>query len=236
MPNQNYTSQFGGMQGMQQGIQGMQQQGMQQQGMLQQHGAGTAQWGAHEAMEIHEVLTDTIDAINIYQLYRPHIKDQQLQSIADRHLQFMTNEYQNLVNHVHNKGMHAAEPYRPVRTSGVKYGLNQPAPMQPNTNPNELDDRDIASGMLGINKASALVSTAAALECADPTLRQMISNCTQSCINKAYEVFQFMNQKGYYQVPTMMQKTTQTWANSYQQPQHGTMMGNMGGIGGMQFQ
>lgn len=241
----NYRAQQGGMQtqGMMQGMnqqqgmmpamnqqQGMmpgmnQQQGMgQQQGLAQQHGMGTAQWGAHEAMEVHEVLTDHIDGINQFELYRPHIKDQQLMSILDKQLQHMVSGYQNLVNYVHNQGMHAAEPYRAPRTNRVKYGLQQPAPNQPNTNPNEMDDRDVASGMMGCAKASALVCTAAALECADPNLRQMITNCAVSSINQAYEVFQYMNQKGMYQVPTMQQKTTQTMANSYQNP------------GNMQFQ
>lgn len=228
------TQQFGmqqqGMQGMQQ--QGMQQQGMQQQGM-QQHGQGTAQWGAHEAMEVHEVLTDHIDGINQFELYRPHVKDQKLMNILDKQLQHMQSSYQNIVSYVHNKGMHAAEPYRAVKTAGIKYGLNNPAPNQPNSDMNQMDDRDVASGMMGCAKASALVCTTAALECADSSLRQMITNCAVSSVNQAYELFQYMNQNGYYQVPTMMQKTTQTMAGAYQEPamQPGTMMG-----GGIQFQ
>ena len=41
----------------------------------------TAQFGAHEVMEVHEVLSSAINAINQCQLYRPHVQDQHLASM-----------------------------------------------------------------------------------------------------------------------------------------------------------
>ena len=57
----------------------------------------SANLGAHEVMEIHEVLTGAVDTINQFQLYRPHVTDQQLGTILDKHQQFMTQEYNNMV-------------------------------------------------------------------------------------------------------------------------------------------
>ncbi len=183
----------------------------------QQAGQQTFQkLGAHEVMQAHEVLTDIIDGINQFGLYRPHIKDQQLTQILDNQVNHMYSSYQNLVNYLHNQGMSAAVPYRTPKTQSVKYGLRQPSPMEPNANLNYMDDRDVASGMMGCAKASALVCTAAALECADPNLRNMMTNCCVSSINQAYELFQYMNQRGMYQVPTLPDKTTQTMLNTYQ--------------------
>jgi len=172
--------------------------------------------GAHEVMQAHEVLTDIIDGINQFELYRPHVKDQQLMQILDNQVNHMYGSYQNLVNYLHNQGMGSAVPYRIPRTQNVKYGLRQPSPVEPNASINYMDDRDVASGMMGCAKASALVCTAAALECADPNLRNMITNCCVSSINQAYELFQYMNQRGMYQVPTLPDKTTQTMLNTYQ--------------------
>ena len=172
--------------------------------------------GAHEVLMTHEVLTDMIDGINQFQLYQPHITDSQLQNIWSNQIQHMHNSYQNLVNYMHNKGGGQGVPYRTPRQFSPKYGLRNPSPQQPNNSINQMDDRDVASGMLGCAKASACLYTTAALECADPTLRNMVSNCVQSAINQAYELFQYMNQKGMYQVPTLADRTTNTMANTYQ--------------------
>ncbi|MZP28125.1 spore coat protein [Heliobacterium undosum] len=182
-------------------------------------GGGQQQFGAHEVLMVHEVLQDSIDGINQFELYRPHVKDSQLARILDNQIQFMRTCYQNTVNYLHHKGAPSAVPYRMPRTSSPNYGLRNPQPQTPNNSVNEMDDRDVASGMMGCAKASAILHTQAALECADPTLRAMMTSSAQSSINQAYEIFQFMNQRGMYQVPTMPDKTTNNFLNSYQSPQ-----------------
>ena len=59
----------------------------------------------------------------------------------------------------------------------------------------------------------------AALECANPNLRRMIIQSSNNCAEMAYEIWQFMNEKGYYQVPTMKQMTTNTMTESYKTAQ-----------------
>lgn len=175
----------------------------------------SANLGAHEVMEIHEVLTHAVDGINHFELYRPHVNDQQLGSILDKQLQFMNQEYNNMVQALNNQGFGMGVPYRSPKMVQPKYGLNNPQPQRPNTSPNQLDDRDISSGMLGFLKSSAIMKTIAALECADPNLRRMVQQGSANCSEMAYEVWQYMNQKGYYQVPTMKQMTTNTMTQSY---------------------
>lgn len=175
----------------------------------------SANLGAHEVMELHEVLTHAVDGINQLQLYRPHVNDQQLASVLDKQLQFMNQEYNNIVQSLNAQGLAMGVPYRSPKVVQPKYGLNNPQPQSPNTSPNQLDDRDIASGILGFHKSSAIMKTIAALECADPNLRRMIQQGSANCSEMAYEIWQYMNQKGYYQVPTMKQMTTNTMMQSY---------------------
>ncbi|AJY76299.1 spore coat protein [Paenibacillus beijingensis] len=182
-----------------------------------------AHLGAHETMEVHEILTSTIDGINLFQLYRPHVKDQQLLQILDRQLQFMINEYNQTVQMLNNQGNGQAVPYRTVKNIAPIYGLNNPAAQTPNISMNQMDDRDVASGMLGCHKASASMKMIAALECADPQLRRTMQQGAVNCAEQAYEVWQYMNQNGHYQVPTMKEMTTNTVLNSYQP----TTMNNM---------
>lgn len=182
-----------------------------------------AQYGAHEVMELHEVLTDTIDGINQFELYRPYAKDPQLQTIIDRHIQFMVQEYNNLVNALNQQGTGTnVTGYRTPRTNvgmSPTYGLRNPAAQTPNTSPHEMNDQDVASGMLGCHKASAIMRMMATQEIANPQFRRMLQQCAINSSEMAYEVFQYMNQKGYYQVPTMKEITTNTVLNTYQPAQ-----------------
>ncbi|MGB9660728.1 MAG: spore coat protein [Moorellaceae bacterium] len=183
----------------------------------------TAHYGAHEVMELHEVLSDTIDGINQFQLYRPYAKDPQLRSILDKQIQFMTQEYNNMVQAVNRRGISHAVPYRGPRMARPVYGLNNPETQTPNTSLNDMDDRDVASGMLGCHKASAAFRMMASLECADLELRRMLQQGALNCAEQAYEVWQYMNQKGYYQVPTLKEVTTNTMINTYAPANTGEM-------------
>lgn len=123
-----------------------------------------AHLGAHEVMEVHEVLTDTVDGINQFQLYRPHVKDPQLKSILDKQIQFMSQEYNNMVQGINQRGISKAVPYRGPRNVTPVYGLDNPTSQSPNTSINDMDDRDVASGMLRCHKASAGLRMRASLE------------------------------------------------------------------------
>ena len=186
--------------------------GMQQQMQQQQ----AAAFGAHEVMEIHEVLTKTIDDINTAELLRPNVRDQRLRQVMDNQVNHLAQDYNNLVNYLHKRGMGQAVPYRTHTNARVKYGLRNPEQVSPNTSMDQLNDQDIASTILGCHKASAIMSTNAALECADLNLRNMVSNSAQSHINMAYETFQLMHERGWYQVPTMQDNTTRTIIDTYQ--------------------
>lgn len=185
-----------------------------------------AQFGAHEVMEVHEIFTNTVDAINLFNLYRPHVQDQQLSQILNKHVQFMTQEYNNMVQTINQRGMQQGmQQYRTPKNVQPQYGLQQPQPQSPTLNADMLDDKDVASGMLGSLKCSATLKMMGSLECADPNLRRMIQQGAVNCSEMAYEVWQFMNQKGYYQVPTMKQETTQTMLHSYAPAQMGGQAG-----------
>ncbi|GAB6181921.1 spore coat protein [Desulfotomaculum defluvii] len=175
----------------------------------------TAQYGAHEVMELHEVLTDVIDGINQFELYRPHVTDQNLSLIMDRQINFMTQEYNDMVQALTQKGMTQARQYNAPITSQPVYGLDNPKTQSPNTSYKRLDNRDVASGMLGCLKSSAILKSMASLECADLNLRRMVQQGSINCSEMAYEIWQYMNQNGYYQVPTMKQMTTDTMISTY---------------------
>lgn len=181
-------------------------------------------FGAHETMEAHEILTEKINMINHFNLYRQHCRDQVLRQMIDRHLDSAIRSYNQLVSYTHDyqpiTHESAAMQNNPMRyvqgVNQVQYGLNQPAPQLPQMTAAALNDQQIAAAMLSWHKNSAKNNMTGALECADPNVRQMMINGAVACANEAYEVFRYMNQHGYYQVPTMESHTAKTMLHSYQ--------------------
>ena len=175
-----------------------------------------ANMGAHEVMELHEILSGAIDGINQIQLILPHVRDGQLRNICINQLRFMNDEYNAMVRMLNQQGAGEAAPYRSPRNQAPVYGLDHPAPQTPNAGPEEIDDRDVASILLSIHKAGAAKKMIAALEIANPAIRRFVQQSAVNCAEQAYEVWQFMNQMGWYQVPTMKQITTDTMLHTYQ--------------------
>lgn len=188
-----------------------------------------AHLGAHETMEMHEVLTSTINAINHFQLYRSMVTDQQLSQILDRHIQLMTSEYHSAVQSLNQQGAGQMTPFHSMESAAPKYGLDHPLPQSPNLAGGRLDDRAVATAMLLCHKTSASKKMMAALECADPQLRRMLQQGSVNCAEQAYEIWQYMNRMGYYQVPTMKEETTNTILQTYQ-PASNAMTQPMNGM------
>lgn len=174
--------------------------------------------GAHEIMECHEVLSCMINGINQFQLLIPHCQDQNLKNILQNQLSFMTNEYTTFVNTLQQKGSQGQlqsvqNSFKATPTYGIK--MNG-VPEAPNASVNQLNDRDISALMLGTHKSSAVVKMHAALELTDSQMREMLVQSSRNCADQAYETWMYMNQNGYYQVPTFDQATTKAMINSYQ--------------------
>ena len=176
-------------------------------------------YGAHETMEVHEMLNEKINLINHFNLYAQQCQNQTLRQMIERHKQTAIQSYNQLVAYTHD--YNAANP-RPqaypmpgIQPDQLQYGLHQPMPQTPKTG-SQLSDEHICLAMLSCHKNSAKNQMASALECADPNIRQMLVNGAMTCANQAYEVFLFMNEQGMYQVPTMQDHTAKTYLHSYQ--------------------
>jgi len=173
-------------------------------------------FGAHEIVEAHEVISSTIDGINTFELLRRHVSDPQLSEIMDRQLSFAEKEYNDIVSFLSNRHGISSDTYHTRKTYSINYGLRNPSPVSPHETAGRLTDRDVASIMLSVNKCSASRKMTAALECADAQLRRLMMQGAMSCAEKAYEMFTYMNQKGMYQVPTMQDRTQTNFINTFQ--------------------
>jgi spore coat protein CotF len=186
-------------------------------------------FGAHETMEVHEILNEKIVMMDHFHLYAQYAQSDGVRRLVERHLQSAMHHYEQLVAYTHDyhaagqpMGTHGGGPnYATANTSyqDIQYGLRQPAPIGPQGRGGGLNDNQILSAVLCSHKNSAKNSTWASLECADPNVRQMLIHGAIEANNHAYETFLLMNQQGQYQVPTLNDHTAKTFLHTYQ-PAH----------------
>ncbi|MEH7416777.1 spore coat protein [Neobacillus drentensis] len=184
-----------------------------------QKGVLSMPFGAHEAMEVHEILTEKINMINHFNLYAQQAKNSQLKEMIHRHLQEEIKSYDAIVSYTHDYQNFA--PMSPntnigsVKPNQIKYGLDNPSMLAPEST-TTFNDYEIASALLICHKNGAANGVKATLEIADPNLRQVLLNGAVNCVNQAYEIFLFMNQQGQYQIPTMRDHTAKTYLHTFQ--------------------
>jgi spore coat protein CotF len=181
-------------------------------------------FGAHETMEVHEVLAEKMNMISHFNLYAMQTKNPELKSMIMRHQQEEIQSYDSLVKYTHDYTQFTPIPPNTsvsnIKPDQIQYGLDNPSMLAPETNAT-LNDYEVATAMLLCHKNAAANGVKAALEIADPNLRQMLTNSAMNCVNQAYEVFLFMNQQGLYQVPTIKDHTAKTYLHSYQPSSEG---------------
>jgi spore coat protein CotF len=188
-------------------------------------------FGAHESMEVHEVLNEKINMINHFALYTQQTQNEQLRQMMERHLQSAIQSYDQIVSYTHdyNSGQQRrqAQGMLNVQPQSIQYGLHNPQQQMPQMQ-GQLNDEQIAFALLSCHKNSAKNCMNSALECADPNIREMLMMSAATCANEAYEVFLFMNQQGQYQVPTLQDNTAKTFLHAYQPAnKQGNLTANM---------
>lgn len=184
--------------------------------------------GAHEVLDVHEVLSASIGALNMFIMLRPHVQDPELLNILDRQYAFMLDEY-NITAECFKTGQDPSHPTRSYKMqmgNDTKYGLTPSQPKKPMTSANELDDGIISGFLLSQHKMGASGKTLAALESTNPVVRRVLQDSIPNCIEMAYELSLYQNKKGYYQVPQLSPSDMQTMLNMYGQAEKAKDMPN----------
>jgi spore coat protein CotF len=177
-------------------------------------------FGAHEALEVHEILNEKVCMIDHLLQYEQQAGDPTLKDLIRRHRQSALRNYNEVVSYTHDyRGIVPSEVQfsQVASPDSIQYGLRNPAPVMPiATLTAQVYDEQICRAILLAHKNSAKNNMAASLECADPYLRQMLMNSANTANYNAYEVFEYMNARGLYQVPTMRDHTAKTMLHTFQ--------------------
>lgn len=172
--------------------------------------------GAHEYMDVHEVLSDAINKIDQLELYQPYCQDPKLDQLISNQITFMTKEYNEMVQALQGTAPNQAGAHYQTMNPGVHYGMKPTPPKQPNTSSQQLTDANISSGILGCHKSSASLRMMSSMECTNTRMRHLLVQGAVNSSEMAYEVFGYMNQHNYYQVPELPAHLAQTFQTAYQ--------------------
>jgi spore coat protein CotF len=181
-------------------------------------------FGTHEAMEVHEVLSENTCMIDHYAMYLNQCQDPELRRVLERQQRHMIDTYNTMVNVMQGQGIDVSSAPRITMSSTTRmtgenqtdYGIQQASPVMPRPESKTLSDRAISMGALVFHKCGAVRSTNAALECANPNLRNLLTTAARSCMEMSHEIFQYMHQKGWYPVPAMPENVMSQMQQTYQ--------------------
>ncbi len=185
--------------------------------------------GTQESMEMHAVLNESACMIEHYAMYLNFCQDLELRRILERQQRHMIDSYNANVNLSQSQGIDITGISRlamGARTAGTtvegrsEYGIEHVPTAAIRTDAMALNDRVITTGAMIFHKCGAVRSTNAAFVSTDPQLRNFLSTASKSCVEMAFELLQYLNQKGWYPA-RMMQQHTMTQAQQTYQTQTG---------------
>ncbi|MFZ5652643.1 MAG: spore coat protein [Bacillota bacterium] len=213
-------------------------------------------FGMREAVEMFEMVRDSACMIDHFSDYINHCQDPSLRQILEKQQRHLVEEYNHKLSVMQAHGLDTASVLRtqsdmPVHQGGtmaavpgmqananIQFGIQQTgqnqSPVQARTR--AISDRTIAQGALLFHKCLSSRANTAALESAEPHLRNLLSNSARTCMDMAYEMFNYMVQRGFYQTPeaprNFINHMQQQGAQNYQgaQQSYPGMQQNVSGI------
>lgn len=177
------------------------------------------QLAAHEVYDLHELIVSCVNSISNMAMFKNMAKDPELKAMIERHFPAHVQDYNMKVEFVSKANGSTQKLNVPslnaVLQDYTKSPTNNFHPITPRTSIQQMDDREIATAYLLTLKRAGREYAWAAMEAGNPTVREFLKDAfTMSC-NHAYDVWQWMVQKGYYPLEPASQNTLNTLSSIY---------------------
>ncbi|UFT99061.1 spore coat protein [Radiobacillus kanasensis] len=157
---------------------------------------------AHELHDLHELTMSCVNSITNMSYMLQHIQDPELKSIVERHYPFHIRDYNMKVEFLsQQEGAKLELPLFKEQGNLADYTqspMNQYPPVQPRTMVQDMNDREMATNYLLTLKRSGREYANSAMEAANPELRSFLQTAFMMSCSHAYDMWQYMVQKGYY--------------------------------------
>ncbi|TLS37146.1 spore coat protein [Pseudalkalibacillus caeni] len=157
---------------------------------------------AHELHELHELTMSCVNSITNMAYMLEHVQDAELKSLLERHFPFHVRDYNMKVEFLNQ--MEGAAKELPLfkeegrLTDYTMSPVSQYPPVQPRTQVTEMNDREMATAYLLTLKRAGREYAYSAMEAANPDLRSFLQTAFMMSCGHAYDMWQYMVEKGYY--------------------------------------
>lgn len=177
-------------------------------------------FAAHEFLETQEAVRTKGAQLELYGILFSMAQDAHLKDILFNQQSRMLDGYNFGVQLLQGRGI-PMNPHTPELRiyERPQTGLRHPSMPSPNPNATQLSDYSIATIALNMHKNGSAISMLRACECIDPQIRQYHATSSNICQEMAWEMFQYMNDKGYYQAPQLADHTMRTMIQGIQPSQ-----------------
>jgi spore coat protein CotF len=166
---------------------------------------------AHEFLETQESLRSKAAGIELYGVLFAMAKDTHLKDILYDQQRRMIDGYNYGVQLLQGRAAGAQQHTPQLRVyEHPQAGLRHPQMAPPNPNATDLSDATISGIALNLHKSGATFGMHMALECIDRQIRSYHATSANICQEMAWEMFQYMNYRGFYQAPQLADHTMQT--------------------------
>ncbi len=171
-----------------------------------------------ELHNLHELILSCVNSITNMAMYKNQVADLELKAMIENHFQVHIQDYNMKVRFIKE----ATAPTEKLNVPELKKILQDftkaPVPtssVTPRTDIIQLNDREIATGYLLTLKRAGREYAWSAMEASNPELREFLKDAfTMSC-NHAYEVWQWMVNRGFYPLCPAPQAEINTTGSIY---------------------
>ncbi|WP_243526073.1 spore coat protein [Bacillus pseudomycoides] len=175
----------------------------------------------HELRDLSELIAGDYNTINMMSTYIQQAQDPELKQMLQKHLPLHVQDYNLKVEFIQSESTPNISKFqpsilKPVLASYTEAPSRKYSPITPSTAVQPPNDRSIAIGYLLNQKSSAFNCAGSLLECGNPDLRNFLENAFLNSSHHAYDIWQYMVKKGYYQLSPAPSSEIQAIASMYQ--------------------
>ena len=178
------------------------------------------QLAAHELHDLNELTMSCVNSITNMAYMLDHVQDPEFKAILEKHFPYHVRDYNMKVEFL-NQHTGAQKELSRFKIDGdlinfVQSKVIQYPSIQPRTSVQDMNDREMATAYLLTLKRAGREYAWSAMEAANPELRGFLETAFLMSSSHAYDIWQYMVQKGYYPLEKADPQVTQKIGAIYQ--------------------
>jgi len=178
------------------------------------------QLASHELHDLNELTMSCVNSITNMAYMLDHVTDPEFKAILEEHFPYHVRDYNMKVEFL-NAQPGAKKELSRLKLEGdlpsyVQSAMGQYPPIQPRTSVGDMNDREMATAYLLTLKRAGREYAWAAMEAANPEIRGFLETAFLMSCSHAYDIWQYMVRKGYYQLEQANQQMVSKVGSMYQ--------------------